>query len=264
MADQGKIDLIIQYALLVAGEQDNPFDRQLGPIHLIKYVYLADLYYARKNHGSTFTGVNWQFYKFGPWSQVVNARLEPALLALSANRMTFESEYGKDDWIRWSIHSEYKLGEISSQVPGSIKLWLDRDIKKFLKDTSGLLDHVYKTAPMLAAAPEEYLDFSLVKIEVDGQEGEQDLVQKRWDSLSKKRQNKFKEGMLGLKDEFRKRHQAKPKLVVPPAPRYDEIFENGVVWLEQLESDPLQEKTVTVTFSPSVWKSSARKGEDVS
>lgn len=51
-----KIDLLIQYAILIAGQEDEYPDRQLGPIHLIKYVYLADLAYAERNGGETFTG----------------------------------------------------------------------------------------------------------------------------------------------------------------------------------------------------------------
>lgn len=78
--DSSKVDKIIQFALLVAGEEDDFRDRQLGPIHLIKYVYLADLAYAKHHDGETFTGAKWQFYKFGPWAQEVNQRIEPALL----------------------------------------------------------------------------------------------------------------------------------------------------------------------------------------
>ncbi|MCK1859649.1 hypothetical protein MXE00_14905, partial [Legionella pneumophila] len=80
------VDLIIQYSILAAGDEDEYLDRQLGPIHIIKYVYLADLYYAKFNTGQTFTGADWSFYKFGPWSQEVNIRIEPALQAIHANR----------------------------------------------------------------------------------------------------------------------------------------------------------------------------------
>ena len=38
--------LVVQFALLTAGEEDQQHERQLGPIHLLKYVYLADLAYA--------------------------------------------------------------------------------------------------------------------------------------------------------------------------------------------------------------------------
>ena len=77
-----KIDLLIQYAILIAGQEDEYLDRRLGPIHLIKYVYLADLAYAERNCGETFTEIAWQFYKFGPWSQAVNERIKPALAAI--------------------------------------------------------------------------------------------------------------------------------------------------------------------------------------
>jgi hypothetical protein len=76
MMKSSKIDLLIQYAILIAGQEDEYFDRQLGPIHLIKYVYLADLAYAEHNYGETFTGIDWQFYKFGPWSQTCKQGLE--------------------------------------------------------------------------------------------------------------------------------------------------------------------------------------------
>ena len=48
-----KIDLLIQCAILIAGREDDYLDRQLGPIHLIKYVYLADLAYAERKCGGS-------------------------------------------------------------------------------------------------------------------------------------------------------------------------------------------------------------------
>ena len=54
--DLKKVDKIIQYALAVAANEDF-CNRDLGPIHLVKYVYLADLAYAERNKGETFTGI---------------------------------------------------------------------------------------------------------------------------------------------------------------------------------------------------------------
>lgn len=108
--DLAKVDLIIQYALLVAGQEDDYENRQLGPIHLIKYTYLADLYFARKNNGEIYTGIKWLFYKFGPWSQEVNSRIEPALLSINADQKIFESRYEeRNDWVRWVKHDDYLL-----------------------------------------------------------------------------------------------------------------------------------------------------------
>jgi hypothetical protein len=54
--DQDRIDHVIQLAVLVAGREDDPFDRELGPIHLIKYVYLADLAHAERHGGRRTRG----------------------------------------------------------------------------------------------------------------------------------------------------------------------------------------------------------------
>ena len=54
MPDKEKINHILQYALLVAAQSDDYLDRQLGPIHLIKYVYLADMDYAKYHEGQTY------------------------------------------------------------------------------------------------------------------------------------------------------------------------------------------------------------------
>jgi len=40
------VDQLIQYILLVASHEDEQFYRELGPIHIIKYLFLADLDFA--------------------------------------------------------------------------------------------------------------------------------------------------------------------------------------------------------------------------
>ena len=161
--DISKIDKIIQYSLLIAGDEDDSFDRQLGPIHLIKYVYLADLYYAASHNGETFTGVKWQFYKFGPWSQEVNNRIEPALLCIHAEKKTFPSDYeDKDEWVRWTATDDSFRKELERELPFTIKSTLRRDVHQFGKATPELLSYVYSTKPMLSAAPREFLDFSTI------------------------------------------------------------------------------------------------------
>src|SRR5690606_14858018 len=151
------VDLVIQFSLLVAGEEDDNFSRQLGPIHLIKYLYLADLSYAKRNNGQSFTGIDWQFYNFGPWSSAAHARIEPALNAIYANRNQFPSDYeDKNDWVRWDLHDDRLLTEKRRLLPPAITMNLTSYIRQFGKDTPSLLDFVYKTKPMLAAAPNEY------------------------------------------------------------------------------------------------------------
>jgi hypothetical protein len=46
-----RVDAILRYSLAVTAESDDPWDRELGPIHLLKGVYLADLAYAQRHGG---------------------------------------------------------------------------------------------------------------------------------------------------------------------------------------------------------------------
>lgn len=262
--DPSRVDLLLQFALLIAGEEDEYIDRDLGPIHLIKYVYLADLAYARRNEGKTFTGVDWQFYKFGPWAQTVNERIEPALQAIGANKQTFASDYeNKDDWVRWRLQDDRLLREREQNVPAIIATHLKREIHKFGKDTPSLLDYVYITKPMLAAAPNEYLDFTLAvedKLEIDTESR-----QLRMDNLSIKQQKKFGERMRALRGMKKSREPNERRIVNPvKAPRYDEVYNEGIAWLDDLAGPQMTTGEKLANFADDVWKSPSREGDDVS
>ena len=165
MIDDKKIDLIIQFALLVAGQEDDFFSRKLGPIHLLKYVYLADVYYAEKHVGETFTDTDWVFFNFGPWSPYVHSRIEPSLQYIRAEKDNFESKYG-GDVTRWYKTDDDLLSRCRRSLPSEITVRLKNDVHKYLTDTPSLLDYVYKTKPMLVAAPSSRLDFTVVRNEV--------------------------------------------------------------------------------------------------
>lgn len=256
------IELIIQYSLLVAGEEDALFERQLGPIHLIKYVYLADLYYAKRNRGETFTNVNWQFYKFGPWSQSVNEAIEPALRAISANKKSFESNYGEDDWIRWSLTNESLLRDKERLIPACITTYLKLDIHRHGKDTPSLLDFVYRTPPMLFAAPNEFLDFSLaIPVEKNKTKEPPKL---RLNNLSNKKKKKFLQEMKSIREKHKANKVKKPELVNPiNQARFDDIYEGGVAWLDGLSGNKFKEKKITVKFDDDVWKSKSRNSDEL-
>ncbi|MDQ1336706.1 MAG: hypothetical protein QG552_3656 [Thermodesulfobacteriota bacterium] len=54
---------LIQYITWFATERGEVF----SPIRLVKFLYLADLYHARRNDGATFTGWPWRFVHYGPF-----------------------------------------------------------------------------------------------------------------------------------------------------------------------------------------------------
>jgi hypothetical protein len=103
--DQGRTDLLLQFILATAAQEDDWRSRELGPIHLLKYAYLADLAYAERREGASFTGATWQFYHFGPWQLQVFERIEPALAAIHANAKKISSRY-EGDFIRYSVADE--------------------------------------------------------------------------------------------------------------------------------------------------------------
>lgn len=260
--DATKVDRILQYSLLCAGEEEDLSDRLLGPIHLLKYVYLADLAYAERNDGVPYTGIRWTFYRFGPWSPAVHARLEPALCAIHADRRVFESDVeDRNDWIRWWKRDEYLLAQVQAEIPISIASRLKFEVRRFGKDTRGLLDHVYKTAPMLHAAPGEPLAFSIV---VKEDSPVNPSVSPSYENLSEKKKKKLREQLRTLRTNRKTRNGRSDGWVEPPKPRYDAVYERGTAWLDELAGPSLPEGERVVEFSDAVWKSLTRQDHDVS
>ncbi len=255
------VDLVLQYALLITGEQDEWGDRHLGPIHLIKYVYLADLLYAKKHEGITYTGTKWKFYKFGPWAQSVNARIEPALKAIGAEKQSFPSDYEKDEWVRWYLRDEHLLKEKEGELPPAIRLHLGNYIREHGKDTEGLLHFVYNTKPMLSAAPREYLDFSTV---VEDAPVENETYTPFMERLSNKKKKEFRGRMRQLREKYKQQRKENKQKYIYPEIKYDKTYYEIIEWLDNLAGHPLPEGKFTVKFSDDVWKSPARKDIDVS
>lgn len=261
-ADPSRIDVLLGYALLVSGEQDDLPDRQLGPIHLVKYVYLADLFHARRRQGVTFTGAEWKFYKFGPWSQLVHQRIEPALYQIGAEKQVFQSDYEeKQDWARWHLSDDDLLVRLEDQLPLEIRSGLRKDVRRFGRDTQGLLHYVYRTEPMLSAAPNEFLDFAVVR--PDASVDATPAQPLRMDALSKRKKNEFRERMRALRMKYDNKERKAPRMTNPAEDaRYDHVYVEGMKWLDGLAGEPFREGGHVVQFSDEVWRSSTRKGDD--
>ncbi|MFA5940883.1 MAG: hypothetical protein WC809_16120 [Sinimarinibacterium sp.] len=260
--DSTKADLVLQYALLLAGQEDDFFDRQLGPIHLLKYCYLADLTHARYEDGRTFTGANWTFYKFGPWAQEVHARIMPAIQMMQADERVMTSDYGdRQDWVRWWKTDDHLLEAKESALPSCIRRELRPLVHRFGKDTPALLDFVYRTAPMLDAAPGQALDFTLEALARPVKKVD---VAEPAATLSANKQKKLRERLKTLREQSTARSTGRPKIVRLEQPRYDEVFEQGLAWLDGLAGPMPPEGNVVAEFSDDVWKSSTRKGSDLS
>ncbi|MGE4557885.1 MAG: hypothetical protein AB7D07_13830 [Desulfovibrionaceae bacterium] len=257
--DTSRLDNVLQYALAVASKLDWD-QRELGPIHLVKYAYLADLSYAEEHGGKTYTGAPWIFYNFGPWSPEVFSRIEPCLNYVHAKKRTVEGKYGEFD--RWLFRDEDAIESIRQSLDLGVILAIESAVKEFGSDTDPLLDHVYKTKPMLNAAPKEQLDFSAAKrerrkpriSEFDSSPSYTPRQQKKWKEVIKSRKAAFQERLANKRSK-------RAKGATPPV--YDEAFFEGVEALERLGEADIPEGQFVCQLDDSVWKSKARHDPDL-
>lgn len=251
-----RVDLLLQYALLKAGEEDDFKDRDLGPIHLLKYLYLADLAYARAHGGKTYTDTPWIFHHFGPWSADVFQRIEPALLAIQADKRTFASDYeDRENWVRWSRTDDRLFEDRQRLVPSEIRGRLDSLVHKFTKNTPALLDYVYRTAPMLAASPGATLDFS--------QEPPPTAAPAPLEFGSERTPHqlkKLREAARSMRLKYKEQPQQQ-NWFTPKPPPYDDVYEAGVAWLDGLAGESFRSEQLTVEFDPEIWTSPTRKSD---
>ena len=57
--------------------------------------------HAERRQGETFTSAQWTFHHYGPWAQEVHQRIEPALVAIDADKQLISAPKYDDDVVRW-------------------------------------------------------------------------------------------------------------------------------------------------------------------
>jgi hypothetical protein len=260
-----RVDSMVQYALAVAAEADDPRDRELGPIHLLKYLYLADLSFAHGNRGANFSGTRWQFYKFGPWSAPMLDRIHAAVNAAGAQERCFSSKYREDNF-RWLL-SGFDATGLAEKLPGPVAAAIHGNVTRFHNDTVSLLHFVYQTAPMLAAAPGEMLN---LEPDPDSQAQGHEFSTGRGEAsspqplpaVSRTRIKRLKERLATIAAERRVRHRE--EFVIPePAPVYDEVYSRGVEWLDQLAGTPVSSSRGRLVFDDTIWKAPSRRDSEL-
>jgi hypothetical protein len=113
-----------------------------------------------------------------------------------------------------------------------------------------LLHFVYRTEPMLNAAPDERLSFGHAVPEPPPQFEQPE-------ELSDRQRKKLRTAMLALKE--RLANHPRPRYIkADPAPIYDEIFEEGVRALDQDGGDEFVITSGEVRFSEEMWKAGGR------
>lgn len=253
--DSKKVELVVRYALARAAHADTPWDRELGPIHLVKFVYLADLAFAERSGGVSFTGAEWRFHHYGPWSPAVHNVVRATAAEIAAQVITTSTKF-ENDAVRWAIQNLDDADEIERDaerdLPSPVVFAVRRSVKDFGHDTTGLLHYVYGTVPMLRAAPGELLDLSLaVGAHPTSRKGASAAP------LTRRQEKKREEAHRALQARARAKLDeilAKRATVQPGRrPRYDAVFVEGQKWLDKLGGE-VEEFDGEVEFDDAVWK----------
>ena len=260
-----EIDRVLQFILATAGREDDFKDRELGPIHLIKYLYLADLAYAEEHQGATYTGVTWRFHYFGPWSNEAYTRIEPALEEIGAICKKLPSKYEKD-MVRWTIRDDDLYRRLLEELPPELIRPVKKYVHQFNGMTEDLLHFVYVTRPMLKGRPGAVLDFSVPRRLIPDKDRCADSPGATGEGLSFKQKKKKKEAIEALRKHIQDRMEVKMKRprIKPHSPRFDEVYYEGLKTLESLAGEAIPATRGTVYFSDDIWESSARFDPDVS
>lgn len=258
--DRSRLDAVYQYTLATAALSEDFRQRQLGLIHLLKYAYLADLAHATRHEGATFSGTEWRFYHFGPWSGEAFQEIGPALLSISATEMSYASRHA-DDFARYGLEVRDAEGiarRFEDELPFVVSNAISQAVHEHGADTADLLRHVYLTSPMLAARPGDVLDFRTAVRPRTLATGAQE---RRKLSASEKRRRAAI--IYSARAEVQKRLAAARKKGVEPSPlpRYDAIFDEGTAQLDRMAGEPLSAVSGEVVFDDSVWNSSQRRDD---
>jgi hypothetical protein len=129
---------LIQYITWYATEQGEI----LAPIRLVKFIYLADLFYARKFNGETLTKWPWRFVHYGPFCGEALQAIENAKNNGLIEAIPYESKFDDEDHFLYKcrLEKDHPLHEI---LPISVTAPLENAIKRWGGDTYQLLDYVY-------------------------------------------------------------------------------------------------------------------------
>src|SRR5208337_3736601 len=104
---------LIKYISWYATENDT----RLTTVRLVKFVYLADVYFARSHPGETLTHLPWIFLYYGPYCSEVMGELDKAVLLGLINQKSFESWYAEGKDFQIYTCTDDSVDEIEEEIP---------------------------------------------------------------------------------------------------------------------------------------------------
>jgi hypothetical protein len=214
---------LVQYITWLASEKGEV----LTPIRLVKFLYLADLYYARYFQGKTLTKWPWRFVHYGPFCGQALEAIEQATKKDLIEAIPFESKFDDENhfYYRCRLEEDHPLHDI---LPASVTVPIENAIKQWASDTYQLLDYVYfETEPMENVSYQDKLDFNRAK-------KPEIISQIEMRPLSKEKTKKAKEAIRKLKESL----SAQQEDTNAVEPIYDKLYYQA---LEIMEEEDLVE-----------------------
>jgi len=138
------------YFLKRAEEEHFP----IGKVRITKLLYLLDVEYFRDN-GSIFTGLNWIYYKYGPYTAEIDDMLSQVGIKLEEEAFTSKKSIKK-----LMVSESFAAYSADTHLENYLhRIWTAWGMESLPR----LLDFVYfETEPMFDAKRGEQLDFSKV------------------------------------------------------------------------------------------------------
>lgn len=256
-----RVTQIIRFALAKAGREDFGYG-DLGVIHLLKLLYLADFAFAQAHKGETFTGIDWYFHHFGPWNKDAWSHAIAVLDSPEIEPITrFAGGFEKKTFrFRDSQDGDEIFIQIDELLPKEVSRTVGAAVHEYGSDTKRLLHHVYTTPPMRATVPGARIDFMEFATEVGGIVP---LPKIEAPNISKTQQKRIEDGKARLRESIAAKAAQKQKARVNPYPPLNEeeagALEEITRILSEDEDQAPTELHGAMTFSPEFWQSDFRR-----
>ena len=144
---------LVKRLILYLVDQLQDMEAPVSTVRLVKYLYLIDLEYYRRNY-QTLTGIDWIRYKYGPYFYAWGDAIKATGLNLEVEEVS--TEYGPGKIYR--VFDEHKIDDI---LNFSTEQLARRILKEWcLEDRDVILEHVYNTMPVKYAQFGKQLDFT--------------------------------------------------------------------------------------------------------
>tara|TARA_R110001592_G_scaffold6045_22_gene32894 strand:+ start:1091 stop:1804 length:714 start_codon:yes stop_codon:yes gene_type:complete len=234
--DITKVTTLVQALLNIAQEQGF---NGLTITSLTKLIYLADVYYARKNNGETYSGTEWKFHHFGPYSYQLSEYIENKIPNVRVETGETHNQGHSFKLIKLSDYSKTSTMQ-DTQLGIGITSTLQSNVKSFSGSLNSLLEYVYfHTEPMKGATPGDKLDFT--KCEVINIKDFQKPASKN------KTSDKVKEGKRLLASLKAKKDKKKSILGDYTPPKYDDHYNQSHILFDKTE-DKISDHIANLTF----------------